>query len=222
MPKEERIRLLRANSAMNYWTGMLMDNFRASRYLVGSSIWISEDAEPDLLFLKEHVRSDIFRIDFADEKAPAQQTEWINKWTNNFIKEQVKTEDFKDTSTPMAALVCRLIGTTYMKDSWEKEFFSEPKEGIFHTESGKEQKVPFLHSGDINTVYQKQLDYEMLKIPMTEGNFVVILPSKGVAINDLLKKDVLEEASRDQNWNNVEAKVIIPDFGSLFPKHRRG
>ncbi|RRD94137.1 hypothetical protein EII17_09250 [Clostridiales bacterium COT073_COT-073] len=212
LPKEELIRLLRANSASPYWTKMLIDNFRASGYLIGSSMWISHQVDPDISFLKENLSSDIYRIDFADKDAPAQQMEWIHKWTNGFLKEQVKAEDFGDPSTPEKSLVCRLIGATYIKDAWNKEYFSDPKDGIFYAESGKEQKVPFLHSNDIKTIYQKQADYEMVRIPMREGYFTVILPAEGKTVNQLLQDNVLEAVSQVDNWEEVEAKVIMPDF----------
>lgn len=210
-PKEELIKLLRANSANEYWTKLLMESFQADGYLVGSSIWINDRCQPDKAFLKEKLSSDVFQVNFSDKKVVDMQTGWINKWTKGFLKEQVKPQDFTDQPSAEGGLVCRLIGTSYVKDSWDDDYFSKPKNDIFYAASGQ-QTVPFLHSREINTIYQKRETYETVRIPLDNGYFILVLPREETSVDKVLAGDVLNEIRDNQSWENVKAEIIMPDF----------
>lgn len=211
-PKNELIELLRKNAANEYWTKKLMDQFRVSGYLMGSSIWIADNCTPDIGFLKENLTSDIYRIDFAAPGAEEKQIAWINKWTKGFLSDQIQKDDLGNQSPAGTELACRLIGTAYVKDNWEKEFFGEPKEDTFYRADGTEEKVPFLHGYIHNTVYLKKDGYEMAKIPMANGEMIIVLPEKDSSVEKLLQKDILMEVANEKNWENANVEVKMPDF----------
>lgn len=211
-PKEELVKLLRPSVKDKYWTAMLAENFEGSGYLTASSLWISEQAEPKMEFLKKTLTSDIYRVDFKSEQVMKYQMAWINKWTKGFLKDQVKEEDFKDQSDEREQLVARLIGTTYVKASWKSQYFADPKEDVFFAENGKKQKVPFLSSRPFETVYWEDQDVQAVKVPIQDGCFIALLPKKGKSLSDLLAKDVLLKISEDQRWQKAKVILHMPNF----------
>lgn len=218
-PKADLIRLLRANAPEEYWTDKLMQHFQRRGYLTASSIWISKEDQPDLEFLQKNLTSDIYRIDFADKDAPQLQMDWINRWTKGFLKDQVKPEDFKDKnkdqngeiSAGREELFCRLIGTTYVKAAWREPFFHE-KEDIFYGANGQEQKVPFLLSNPVNMMCYFTDRYQAVRVPLENGDMLVLLPREGESVEQLLQAGVLQEIAVQPEWTKKRVTLHMPDF----------
>ena len=214
-PKEELIRLLRANAPEEYWTDKLMRHFQQRGYLTTSSIWISQKEEPNLEFLQKNLISDIYRIDFAAKEAAQLQMDWINRWTKGFLKDQVKAEDFKDQSrevSPGEELFCRLIGTTYVKAAWSEPFFHEVKSDIFYGANGQEQKVPFLLSDPTDMQCYFTDRYQVVWVPLENGDMIVLLPREGESVEQLLQAGVLREIAAQPEWTRKKVTLHMPDF----------
>lgn len=206
-PQADLIRLLRENAPKEYWTKPLMRHFQGQGYLTASSIWLSKDYQPNLQFLQQNLTSDIYRLDFAAEGAAQSQMDWINRWTKGFLKEQVKAKDFQN----QARLLCRLIGTAYVKTAWADDFFKEEQE-IFYGADGQQPDVPFLRSVPTKMLCRFTEQYQAVRIPLKSGYMLVVLPREGETLERLLQSDALLETANGGDWREKHVVLHMPNF----------
>ncbi|MBI4833713.1 MAG: serpin family protein [Planctomycetes bacterium] len=160
---------------------------------------------------RKYYGAGLMEVDYAMDKEKARQeiNAWVEKETNDKIKELIK----ENILTELTRLV--LTNAIYFKGTWAEEFDKKlTKEGEFYVSQDEKIMTPMMHK-QTEFNYFKNDTFQCLEIPY-KGNeiaMVVLLPKKGTELSELessLDMKSLAEGLKSQGKTKVH--VSLPKF----------
>ncbi len=162
---------------------------------------------------KDYFDAEVKEIDFSDPQTVEIINQWIEDKTND------KIQDMLDFIPPDAVMY--LINAIYFNATWKYEFEKEDTyEGDFNLAEGTKHKVDYMRVTG-NFAYTSNEDFTAVELPYGDSTFsmVVMLPSPGTALSDLVAK--LDDVYWDSWFNNSSltgVQVDLPKFKYEFKK----
>ena len=168
---------------------------------LANSMWLQSDLDfnSDLMNqISDDYFASIYSVDFRNSNTPKQMNQWINKMTNNFIKD-VEVDITDD-------MVMSLINTIYLKDSW-----SEPFE-IRNTTQEPFDKDKTAHYMNLESTmgYLKQDNYQLVSKELMNGSKVsFILPDED--LDSILDEQTLSSIIKSKYESRL-IRLSVPKF----------
>lgn len=208
---ESSIEEIREN-AKDIWKDNYQDDGKSTSILA-NSMWTQEGREYNketLAELTKNYYASLYEGNFGDEEYNKLLKEWINKNTNNLLKDSADGLKFKDNT------VMVLISTIYYQDSWKDKFDpNQNTKDVFKSPSG-DQNVEFMNSKvetmgyEGNNFIAADLDYG------TNAAMMFIKPKEGNTLQDVMKSEdfnkLLENSSQYENSNKYDVNFKVPKF----------
>lgn len=163
---------------------------------------------------KEFFQSAAKLVNFLDAKACAETiSTWVESKTDGKIKNMFSENDFG----PLTRLV--LVNAIYFKGDWQQKFRKEDTEMTdFHKKEGSTVKVPMMKAllrAKYGYFSESSVTCQVLELPFKSNEFsmVIILPAKGMTIEEVEKQVT---ADHIQRWlselQEKEVEVSLPRF----------
>ena len=178
---------------------------------IATSLWLGDECNP-LTSLKEtlpqKLMSSMYKTDFKTDDAKKQISEWINKNTNNFIKDAVADLDF-DTNTIMA-----IVSTLYFDSEWSTAFDKEKTapDG-FYAKSGKVTADFMNEFVEHGTVYTFSDSTAVTKRFTNGCEMAFILPNEDKTPADVIKSGEFYNLLTDEvYYTNYDINLSLPKF----------
>jgi serine protease inhibitor len=179
---------------------------------IANSIWYRNDWTFKEAFFErcnEYFDARVSGLDFSqNEAAKDTMNNWVDENTNG------KIEEIVDYVNPLEDVMF-LINAIYFKGNWTYRFNGEDtKDGVFHL-SGGGSKVCKMMQIESDFKYFADSLLQVIDIPYGNGNYsmVVILPSSGVNIDDLIAELTQEKW---EEWMSGFSKdtltLLLPKF----------
>jgi len=179
---------------------------------IANSIWYRNDwtfKEDFFERCNEYFDARVSGLDFSqNEAAKDTMNNWVDENTNG------KIEEIVDYVNPLEDVMF-LINAIYFKGNWTYRFNEEDtKDGVFHL-SGGGSKVCKMMQIESDFKYFADSLLQVIDIPYGNGNYsmVVILPSSGVNIDDLIAELTQEKW---EEWMSGFSKdtltLLLPKF----------
>jgi serine protease inhibitor len=189
----------------------LQSNSEAIQLKVANSIWLSKDYHFQSDFAaknQDYFNAKMEEINIADSQSVKKINDWVEKSTNNKIKEMV--------SSPLDPnLVTMLLNGIYFKGDWTYPFDKQLTEKrAFHLEDGTTKKVPFMMLTR-ELAYFENESFQAVSLPYGEGemSMKVILPKETQSSNPI------KQLLTNENWkkwgtrfHEKEGTVLLPKF----------
>lgn len=194
------------------WENVFMEN-EIAQCTLGNSIWLNQEIpfqEDVIKALAENYFAETFQGQMG-----AGMDQRIQKWVNDMTGNALKGEAGRlKTDEQMAFL---LLSTLYFHDQWITPFQEkETKEAVFTDADGKKTKCDFMNSQRLDSAYQTKR-FQAASLGFENGNsMLLVLPKKGITVEDLLKKDMGEilhlAADRGEDFEYGEVILSLPKF----------
>jgi len=179
---------------------------------IANSIWYRNDwtfKEDFFERCNEYFDARVSGLDFSqNEAAKDTMNNWVDENTNG------KIEEIVDYVNPLEDVMF-LINAIYFKGNWTYRFNEEDtKDGVFHL-SGGGSKVCKMMQIESDFKYFADSLLQVIDIPYGNGNYsmVVILPSSGVNVDDLIAELTQEKW---EEWMSGFSKdtltLLLPKF----------
>lgn len=154
-------------------------NNQVGRSFVANSLWFQKGLafnQQRLLAIANQFKAESLEVDFTDkEKTQQLMNDWINKKTENFIKEVDVDLD--------ARTVLALINTIYFKDAWVEKFHEElTTKDEFTQGNGSKVQVDFMNQRFFGMGYVQTDTYQAVANRLHNGGVMYfVLPNEGVS-----------------------------------------
>ncbi|MEA3224751.1 MAG: serpin family protein [Planctomycetota bacterium] len=181
---------------------------------VANALWGQEQygfLDKFLAIAKTHYGGQFSEVDFvrAAEKARKTINAWVEKKTNNKIKDLIQ----KGVLNSMTRLV--LTNAIYFKGNWAKQFEEErTKDAPFTLADGKKVDVAMMNQ-TAEFGYMETETFQGLELPYVDDelSMIVLLPKKSTGLSELEKSLTLDNLSAWlANLHKREVVVSIPKF----------
>ncbi len=183
-------------------------------FALANSIWYKKDYPVLEEFIKtneDYFLAAVEEADFLDPKTVGLINGWIEKQTNDKIKDMLD-------QIPAEAIMY-LINAIYFNADWKYEF---PKEntyqGDFKLENGSKTTVDYMVvEGDF--LYTSNDNFTAVELPYSDSSFsmLVMLPKQGSSVSSLTES--LDVASWDSWFDHSQrqgVRVVLPKFKYEF------
>ncbi|WP_346897307.1 serpin family protein [Clostridium sp. UBA7503] len=169
---------------------------------VSNSIWIREGENINKEFI--NINKDIFgakvdNLDFSKSSSVDKINNWIEKSTNNMIKDMLKGPIDGD-------VIMYLINAIYFKGQWQEPFDTNNNIiGEFTNSEGEKSEIDFMRkvAADDKTFYGEKNDFKAIKMPYDNGkvSMYAVLPKEGLNIDNFIN-------NLDMNkWNSIKKSI---------------
>ncbi len=169
---------------------------------VSNSIWIREGQNINKEFI--NINKDIFgakvdNLDFSKSSSVDKINNWIEKSTNNMIKDMLKGPIDGD-------VIMYLINAIYFKGQWQEPFDTNNNIiGEFTNSEGEKSEIDFMRkvAADDKTFYGEKNDFKAIKMPYDNGkvSMYAVLPKEGLNIDNFIN-------NLDMNkWNSIKKSI---------------
>jgi serine protease inhibitor len=178
---------------------------------VANSIWLNENFHFQNDFAgnnRDYFNAKIQEIDINDSQSPKMINDWVEKATNDKIKELVGSPLDSD-------LVAMILNAIYFKGNWTHEFDKKQTEKrTFYLEDGTTKEVPLM-------VLNNKLDYletenfQAVSLPYgdEEMSMKVFLPKENSSLDNFEKKLTIDNWKKwNSEFQEKEGTVILPKF----------
>ncbi|HBC86849.1 MAG TPA: serpin family protein [Lentisphaeria bacterium] len=162
-----------------------------------------------LNLVKKDYSASVQSVNFVADRAQItkQINDWVEKQTNNRIKDIVSEDNFNDLT------VLALVNAIYFKAKWVHQFKKkETAEEKFHVTAEKDVKVPMMFQ-NLDVQYYENEDLQVVILPYKGGNFTmtIVLPK------DIGKFKEVEKKVFNEEYKNISLKIekvdlFIPRF----------
>ena len=154
---------------------------------IGNSIWIREGQDINKEFI--NINNDTFgakvdNLDFSKSSSVDKINNWIEKSTNNMIKDMLKGP-IPDN------VIMYLINAIYFKGNWQEPF--DKNNNVieeFTNSKGEKSQVDFMRKFAIGdkTFYGEKDDFKVIKMPYDSGkiSMYAVLPKEGLGIDSFI------------------------------------
>jgi serine protease inhibitor len=177
---------------------------------VANAIWAEKSMTFNPAFLASVVdayKATVTTADFSDDATK----DAINKWASDNTNEKIPT--IIDEISP--DMVMYLLNAIYFKGSWTNEFDKDRTwDDTFVAEDGSKKSVPFMFRDD-EMSYARGADYQAIALPFGTSeriNLCVLVPNKGVDINDFIAGMTAETVDAAMSGYKQEAVLRLPRF----------
>ncbi|MEX1019729.1 MAG: serpin family protein [Litorilinea sp.] len=187
--------------------------------LIGNSLWVRQGAGLEQEFLdrnQHYFEAEVAEMDFNAPEAVERINNWANEQTQGLITQIL------DTIPPEVILY--LINAIYFKGDWEAPFDPQRTvEGPFYAADGTEIVMPMMSQEKLFP-HAATEEYAVVALPYGDGRMqmVIVLPTEGVSLDNLLAGMNLEE------WqhllDSLQEKPIrlkLPRFQAEYGKELR-
>lgn len=203
------------NNSYKTLTGYLENVDKNIKLNIGNSIWIREGEEINKEFI--NINKNIFsakvdNLDFSKSSSVDKINKWIEKSTNNMIKDMLKE--------PIPSnVIMYLINAIYFKGDWQEPF--DPNNTIkeeFTNSKNEKSQIEFMKklAFDGKTFYGEKDDFKVIRMPYDSGkvSMYAILPKEGLKIDGFVEGLDLDK------WNDIKASIgkDKKDVNVSFPK----
>lgn len=154
---------------------------------VSNSIWIREGENINKDFI--NINKDIFgakvdNLDFSKSSSVDKINNWIEKSTNNMIKDMLKDPINSD-------VIMYLINAIYFKGQWQEPFDRNNNIiGEFTNSKGEKSEIDFMRkvATSDKTFYGEDDDFKAIKMPYDSGkvSMYAVLPKEGLNIDSFI------------------------------------
>ena len=183
-------------------------------FSIANSIWYRMGYQVLNEFIttnQDYFDAAVKELDFSDPLAVEIINTWIEQKTNDKIKDML---DYIPSDAVMY-----LINAIYFNAKWKYQFNKDDTyEGNFILENGLTHKTDFMIlTGGLN--FTENQDFTAVELPYGDSAFsmVVMLPSAGNTVNDLVEKmDVSRWDSWFESSTQVQVQVELPKFTYEF------
>ena len=169
---------------------------------LSNSIWIREGQNINKEFI--NINKDIFgakvdNLDFSKSSSVDKINNWIEKSTNNMIKDMLKGPIDGD-------VIMYLINAIYFKGQWQEPFdINNNIIGKFTNSKGDKTEIDFMRkvAADDKTFYGEKDDFKAIKMPYDSGkvSMYAVLPKEGLNIDNFIN-------NLDMNkWNSIKESI---------------
>lgn len=169
---------------------------------LSNSIWIREGQNINKEFI--NINKDIFgakvdNLDFSKSSSVDKINNWIEKSTNNMIKDMLKGPIDGD-------VIMYLINAIYFKGQWQEPFdINNNIIGKFTNSKGDKTEIDFMRkvAADDKTFYGEKDDFKAIKMPYDGGkvSMYAVLPKEGLNIDNFIN-------NLDMNkWNSIKESI---------------
>ncbi len=169
---------------------------------LSNSIWIREGQNINKEFI--NINKDIFgakvdNLDFSKSSSVDKINNWIEKSTNNMIKDMLKGPIDGD-------VIMYLINAIYFKGQWQEPFDTNNNIiGKFTNSKGEKSEIDFMRkvAADDKTFYGEKDDFKAIKMPYDSGkvSMYAVLPKEGLNIDNFIN-------NLDMNkWNSIKESI---------------
>lgn len=169
---------------------------------LSNSIWIREGQNINKEFI--NINKDIFgakvdNLDFSKSSSVDKINNWIEKSTNNMIKDMLKGPIDGD-------VIMYLINAIYFKGQWQEPFdINNNIIGKFTNSKGEKSEIDFMRkvAADDKTFYGEKDDFKAIKMPYDGGkvSMYAVLPKEGLNIDNFIN-------NLDMNkWNSIKESI---------------
>jgi serpin B len=190
------------------------DGKKGYQLAVANSFWGQKAVafrEPFLQTLRDDYDSEMQRVDAFDGAAVQAINAWVEKKTQDKIKDLFKPGDLRPETTRLV-----LVNAIYFKGFWEQPF---PKtaaaDGVFLVSPEKKVAAPFMFKEGLFKNHKAD-DFQALELPYKgkDVSMVVLLPNK---IDGLA---ALEKTLTPERLDGVLAKLQPYEVQVTFPKFK--
>lgn len=190
------------NNSYKTLTGYLGNIDKNIKLNIGNSIWIREGHDINKEFI--NINKDIFgakvdNLDFSNASSVDKINKWIEKSTNNMIKDMLKGP-IPDN------IIMYLINAIYFKGNWQEPFDKNnnvTKE--FTNSKGEKSQVDFMRklAASDKTFYGEKDDFKVIKMPYDSGkiSMYAVLPKEGLGIDSFVNSLDLDK------WKSIKASI---------------
>jgi len=183
-------------------------------FSIANSIWYKMGYQVLNEFIttnQDYFDAAVQELDFSDPQAVEIINTWIEQKTNDKIKDML---DYIPSDAVMY-----LINAIYFNAKWKYQFNKDDTyEGNFILENGLTHKTDFMIlTGGLN--FTENQDFTAVELPYGDSAFsmVVMLPSAGNTVNDLVEKmDVTRWESWFESSTQVQVQIELPKFTYEF------
>ncbi|WP_346869780.1 serpin family protein [Clostridium sp. UBA5119] len=169
---------------------------------VSNSIWIREGQNINKEFI--NINKDIFgakvdNLDFSKSSSVDKINNWIEKSTNNMIKDMLKGPIDGD-------VIMYLINAIYFKGQWQEPFDTNNNIiGEFTNSKGEKSEIDFMRkvAADDKTFYGEKNDFKVIKMPYDNGkvSMYAVLPKEGLNIDNFINNLNMNK------WNSIKKSI---------------
>lgn len=201
--------LNKANASL---MSMLHNHSNKVQLNVANSIWLNNDYHFQNVFSKnnqDYFNAKIEEMDVMNPDSPAKINDWVEKATNNKIKNLVDDPLSSD-------LIAYLINAVYFKGNWQYEFDSKDTEKkTFHLEDESTKRIPLMKlSRELD--YMENESFQAVSLPYGKGemSMVVFLPKENIRLNEF------EKTLTAENWMKWRSELMPGKGTILLPKFK--
>lgn len=203
------------NHSYKTLTGYLGNIDKNIKLNIGNSIWIREGWDINKEFIninKDTFGAKVDNLDFSNASSVDKINNWIEKSTNNMIKDMLKGP-ISDN------VIMYLINAIYFKGNWQEPF--DKNNNIteeFTNSKGEKSQVDFMRKLAISnkTFYGEKDDFKVIKMPYDSGkiSMYAVLPKEGLGIDSFVNGLDLDK------WEFIKASIgkEKEDVNVSFPK----
>lgn len=203
------------NNSYKALTGYLGNIDKNIKLNIGNSIWIREGQDINKEFI--NINKDIFsakvdNLDFSKPSSVDKINGWIEKSTNNMIKDMLKGPIDND-------VIMYLINAIYFKGDWQEPFdSSKTTTEEFTNSKGEKSQIEFMKkmAFDGKTSYGEKDDFKVIRMPYDSGKVAMyaVLPEEGLKVDEFINNLDLDK------WKDIKASIEKEkkDVDVSFPK----
>lgn len=189
----------------------LYENSETGKLLIANSIWKRESLDFKEQFIErgKQYYSELYDVDFSDDKTAENMNKWARFHTNDLIKPGLKTN-------PLRVMV--LMNALYFYDEWLNPFDEDlTSKEIFETGYSNETVEMMKQSFDSKSYYDGEKFYKTFLDVKDVGKVAFVLPKEEVSINEILNDKALYtkalRATYDQT-SKISFKLPKVDFSN--------
>ena len=181
---------------------------------IANSLWLKEADKEDykkemLDILSKYYYASIYSGDFEDEKYSEAFRNWVNKNTNDLLKDLMKDYKFATNNA------LSLASTIYLKNSWYSKFYKTDNTFELFNTGKEEKKIEFMNNEFSNSPYIKTDDFEATSLILNSNgtNMWFFLPREDKTVSDVLENNNLYDVIDSiEDLNTYSLLLSLPKF----------
>ncbi len=203
------------NRNFSKWMNTILEKGEAKKQLqVANSLWPQEDypfLDEFMSLIRDYYGSAFYQVNYKGdrEKIRQQINAWVEKHTNNLIKDLIQPGVLVDDTRLV------LVNAIYFLSDWKIAFDENATNpGKFNINRDKTVHVPFMYMKD-DLRYVKTADLQALELEYEGSDFsmLVVLPAEDKKLDGFIKDfDVSVFAQTLEKLEKQEVQVYLPSF----------